>query len=228
MKKSLIILMVLSISGILSIRTSLAGDNDFNGIIVYNITYSGSKVTPQMESMMPKTVKIKIKGEKSRTEMNMGMGSTNVIFDGATQTSITLMDMMGQKLAMKMTAVELEEELKDAPEVEVENTSETKEIAGYTCKKAIVKVHEKNSDKVTEQIVYYTDKLGPGYSNMDNPLFKSIDGVMLEYSMEDKGISMQFTAISVEKKKIADSEFEIPEDYKVVTKSEFQNMFGGY
>jgi hypothetical protein len=63
---------------------------------------------------------------------------------------------------------------------------------------------------------------------MNNPFFQSIEGVMLEYSMKENNINMQFSAVSVEKKKISDDEFEIPEGYKVMTKSEFQNMFGGY
>jgi GLPGLI family protein len=228
MKKTILIVLVVFISGIFVSGASYAGDKDFNGIIVYNITYEGTELDAQAQAMMPKTMKVKIKGEMSRTEISMGMGSTNVIFNGETRTSVTLMDMMGQKLAMKMTETELEEELKEGPKVEVEHSDETKEIAGYVCKKSVLKVHDKNSDKITEHVIYYTEELGKGYTNMNNPYFQSINGVMLEYSMKENNINMQFSAVSVEKKKISDDEFIIPEDYKVMSMSEFKNMFGGY
>ena len=134
------------------------------------------------------------------------------------------MDMMGQKFAMTMSTEEIEAQNADVPDVDVEVTNETKEIAGYTCKKAIVKT---KGDNPGEHIVYFTDELGSGTMNYNNPMFKDIDGVMLEYSSADEGMKMMFSAIKVEKKKVSDKDFEIPEGYKVMTMDEFSNMFGG-
>jgi hypothetical protein len=58
-------------------------------------------------------------------------------------------------------------------------------------------------------------------------LYKDIPGTMLEYSMNEKGMIMQLTAISVEKEKISDTEFETPEGFKEVTQDEIKSMFGG-
>jgi GLPGLI family protein len=206
---------------------SFAGGKEFTGTIVYNVTYPDSKMDAQTLAMMPKTLKIKIKGNMSRTEMNMGMGTTVVIFDSEARSGVTLMDFMGQKFAMKMSTEELEKEMKETPQATVVNTSETKEIAGYTCKKAIVTMKEKGSETETELVVFYTDELASAKMNELNPLYKDIPGTMLEYSMNEKGMNMFLTAISVEKEKIADSEFETPEGYKVVTQDELQGMFGG-
>ena len=60
-----------------------------------------------------------------------------------------------------------------------------------------------------------------------NPLYKDIPGTMLEYAMNEKGMNMLLTAISVEKEKISDTEFETPEGYKEVTQAELKSMFGG-
>ena len=203
-----------------------AGDKDFQGIIIYNISYENSDIDPQMMAMMPKTMKMKIKGDKSRTEISMGMGSTSVIFNGTAKEGFTLMDMMGQKLAFTMTSDDIEKELSEGPDMEIDVTGETKEIAGIVCKKVIVKIHEEG-EKEMKYIVFFTEELGSGMLNYNNPMFKDIDGVMLEYSMNENNMSMTFTAISVDKKKISDDEFDMPDDYKVMTKSEFENMFGG-
>lgn len=227
MKKTAKILTALVITLVLLTGNSFAGGKEFTGTIVYNITYPDSKMDAQTLAMMPKTLKIKIKGNMSRTEMNMGMGTTVVIFNSETKAGVTLMDFMGQKFAMKMTPEELAKEMNETPETTVVTTTETKEIAGYTCKKAIVKMKEKGSDTEIEMVVYYSEDLSTGKSNELNPIYKDIPGTMLEYSMNENGMNMFLTAISVEKEKIADSEFETPEGFKEVTKEDLKGMFGG-
>jgi len=138
------------------------------------------------------------------------------------------MDIMGQKYAMSMTTEELEKDIEDGPDVDIEVTDETKEIAGYNCKKAVVKLKDKGADDDAELIVFFTDELGSGMLNYNNPTFKDIEGVMLEYSIKENDMDMTFTAISVTKKKVSDHEFVIPEDYNVMTMSEFESMFGGH
>lgn len=228
MKKFEAIFVLIAISLLITSFQSYAGDKEFSGTIVYNITYPEGSVDPQMAAMMPKTMKIKIRDVNSRMEMNMGMGSTITLFNSETKTGATLMDMMGQKMAMKITPEDIEKEIAENPQIAVVNVDETKEIAGYECKKAIIKIKEKDSDKETELVVYYTDELGSGGLNYNNPMFKDIQGVMLEYTVKESRIEMTFTAISVEKGKIAESEFEIPEGYNLMTQEEFKSMFGGH
>ena len=226
--KVLFITGVLVVSLMINSAMAQSGDKDFSGIIVYNITYSDDDMDPQMMAMMPKTMKMKIKGEKSRTEISLGMGTTIAVFNGEDKSGFTLMDMMGQKYAMTMTADELEKEIEEGPEEEVIVTDETKEIAGYKCKKAVVKLNDKDLKDDMEMIVYFTEELGSGMLNYNNPMFKDVAGVMMEYTIKENNMNMTFTAISVTKKKIPDDEFEIPEGYNIMTKSEFQSMFGGH
>lgn len=196
---------------------------EFKGVITFKITVEGSGVTDEMKNMMPKSMIMTIKGNKSRSEMAMSMGKTISISDGDAKTAITLMDMMGQKFAIQSNYDEIMKEIADSPEAKVEITSETKEIAGYLCKKAIVTIEEEDQ----EIIVYFTEELGTGAMNFDNPQFKDINGVMLEFEMPGEEFSMHFVATSVEKKNVEDSEFTIPDGYQVKTKEELKSMFGG-
>jgi len=201
----------------------IASAKEFKGVITFKVTISGSGVTDEMKSMMPKTMVMTVKGNKTRSEMVMSMGKTVSISDGDSKTTITLMDMMGQKLAIKATSEEILEEIGKSPKPSVNVTGETKDILGYTCKKAIITFEGEE----TEIIVYYTDELGSAAMNFDNPQFKDIDGMMLEFEIPNEQFSMQFTATSIEKKNVEDSEFTIPEGYQVKTKEEMQGMFGG-
>jgi GLPGLI family protein len=196
---------------------------EFKGVVTFKITVEGSGVTEEMKNMMPKTMTMMIKGNKSRTEMVMSMGKTISISDGDTKTTITLMDMMGQKIAIKSTTVEIMAEIAKSPDVKVDVTSETKDILGYVCKKAVIT----NPENDTEIYVYFTEELGTKELNFDNPQFKDINGLMLEFEIPSEMFTMKFTAVSVEKKTVEDSEFTIPEGYQIKTKEEMQGMFGG-
>ena len=227
MKRTIKTMLILLVSFVVYSGEAKAGGDDFNGIIVYNISFGDTEMDPQMAAMMPKTMKMKIRGESSRMEMSMGMGSTIVVYNGEDKSGFTLMDMMGQKYAMKLTPEELEEEVEEAPDMDVEVTGETKEIAGYNCKKAIVKSNESGAEDM-EMVVYFTDELGSGMLNYNNPFFKDVQGVMMEYTMQENDMNMTFTAISVTKKKVGDEEFVIPEGYNKMSMSDFENMFGGH
>jgi GLPGLI family protein len=199
-----------------------AFSKDFKGVVTYKVTVTGSQVTDEVKAMMPKTMVLTIKGNKSRSEMVMGMGKTVAISNAETKESIALIDMMGQKIAVKSTPEEIQEEINGSPKITVETTAETKDILGYTCNKAIIK-----SDEGTQIIVYYTKALGTGATYFDDPQFKDISGLMLEFEIPSEGMSMKFTAITVESKSVEDSEFNIPEGYQIKTKEEMKGMFGG-
>ncbi|MCF8379112.1 MAG: DUF4412 domain-containing protein [Bacteroidales bacterium] len=208
--------------------TSYAGGKGFSGVITYKITFDNPDLDAQTLAMMPKTLTVKIKGDKLRTEISFGMGKTVVIYNGEENNGATLMDIMGQKYAIKMTTEEIDKELAEAPKVEVVLESETKDIAGYSCKKALVKPIDKSKADNPDIVVYYSDDLGSGQLNKINPMYKDIDGVLMEYIMEENNMKMKFEALKVEKKKLGDDEFEIPEGYNIVTESEFETMFGGF
>jgi len=133
--------------------------------------------------------------------------------------------MMGQKYAIKQTSADIEKELANEAKPTVELTSETKVIAGYTCKKAVITV---NNDGVKSTFeAYYTNELGGKMANFDNPLYKDIDGILLEFLINTSEVNMKFTATSVEKKNLPGKDFEIPSDYTLTTQEELKSKFGG-
>jgi len=75
--------------------------------------------------------------------------------------------------------------------------------------------------------VYFTSEMGSKLANFDKPWYKDIDGVLLEFLMINRDITMKFTATSIEKKNLAAKDFEIPSDYTITTLDELKNKFGG-
>ena len=74
--------------------------------------------------------------------MQMSGMNTITITDYTEKSSVSLINMMGQKYAIKQTTAEIEKENTAAGTTTVELSDETKVIAGYTCKKAVVTVND--------------------------------------------------------------------------------------
>lgn len=223
MKKFLSFMMVAAI--ILGISSS-AMSKDFKGIITYKISFPGMEIDPSMAAMMPKLATLTIKDLMAKFEINMGaMGSQAQIINGADKTVTSLINMMGQKIYYTETEEEINGDLEENENVSIDIKDETKEIAGYTCKKAVVTVNNDGEEMLFN--LYFTDEIGSSALNMDNPYFKDVPGAMLEFEIEAGGGTMKMEATSVTKKNVSDDEFEIPEGFVEKTPEEIEQMFGG-
>jgi len=196
----------------------------FTGTISFNIAFEGRELEPSEKAQMPTEIKTYYgKDNMIRTDQITAMGSVSTISNTKTNESTVLFDMMGQKMAVKSTKKEYDESIKDL-KYDVTFTDETKIILGYKCKKATVK--DKDGK---EMIVYYTEDLNVKNPNANNPAFKEIKGIALEYTQAtaDEELTLHLTAKEVKKGKIKKSMFTIPSGYKTITKEEFKSMIGG-
>lgn len=204
--------------------SSFAFAQDFKGTIEYEIEYQD--LVEEMkahEAMLPKWMKIEIDGKQSRLTQPGAMGGepTLVLTDKKSGESIILMDIMGQKLAIKSAIEENEkedEEIEEMTDIEYMD-NETKEIEGYTCKKAVI-----NTADGGEATIYYTEDL-PNIDVSDQA--KGIKGFPMEMTV----VTDMFTTItrvkSIDEGKVEKIKMVVPEGYELKTKEEFKQMFGG-
>ena len=191
----------------------------FEGTISFAVSFEG-QVDAATRAQMPTGMKMSYKGVKTRMEL-ISMASQVIVSNSETKESLILIDAMGQKFAIKTTKEDTEKALAEAPKPTITILEETKQIAGYNCKKAEVTDKEGNVS-----VVYFTEDIDYPNSNRNNE-FSEIKGVMLEYTTKQGEITIKFTAKEVIKEKIKDASFEVPADYKVLTKEEVKAMFGG-
>ncbi|MGB4775401.1 MAG: GLPGLI family protein [Daejeonella sp.] len=92
---------------------------------------------------------------------------------------------------------------------EVKNTDETKKIAGFNCKKAIIIANN------VENVIWYTTEL-PFNASPVPALWT--EGVVL--GVENK--RMKYYANAIEYVKVKDSEFILPKKAKLITQEEYQ------
>lgn len=186
---------------------------DFEGKINFNISYEN--LTEEMkayESMLPKEMNFVVKNDKSKMTQPNAMGETIVIIDQSTKKTTVLVDMMGKKIAL----VKQMPENTGNDDQEISYMEGTKEIAGYTTKKAII------SDSLgNKSTIWYTEEIPSLDLNIGMAKLK---GFPLEYEIDQNGLNSRITAVKVSKEEIADAEFEIPAGYKEMNQEEFQQM----
>lgn len=194
---------------------------DFEGKVTYSISVDNPNMPPQAKAMIEGSeVIVYIKGTKSRADVNMGFQNTTTITDTKANTSVMLMEVMGNKYKIKPDDKKDTEKKSD---VSVKYLDDTKEIAGYKCKKAEITFKDNTETKQTTTI-YYTEEISNhmGYDSR-NSQFKDIKGMPLEYEIQaQNGMKMKMSAKSVNKESVPENKFDIPSDYKETTMEQVQ------
>lgn len=223
MKK--IILSVLSILLVLHLNSASAQEKIKEGKIIFEISINNAEeMNDQVLAMMPKEMTVYFKDDHSRGEMDMMGGQVVTITDGKAGETISCMDLMGKKQAIKTTREDAEKEKEKMGDYEVKVTDDTKDIAGYKCKKALVTYKDKPDAAPLE--VWFTNEIEA--SNSQKYAWKGIDGFMMEFSVEQRGMGMKFSCTEVKKQKVDDDMFKIPEGYTVMTQEEMMKQYGGH
>jgi len=187
------------------------GQSKFEGKISYTITYDQIPEAIKMyESMLPKTSAIYVKGENTRLEQSMALGSEQVVISNGKQNKVTvLINMLGQKYYMESSGDD------GTAKSNIEILDETKEIAGYKCKLAEITT-ENQDDPI---LVYFT-----GDINATSNQFQDLNGFPLEYEIVNDGMRMTMTAIKVSEEKVDKNLFVIPEGYQLMTEDMIKSM----
>jgi GLPGLI family protein len=201
------------------------------GSVTYTMKIEG--LPPEQAAMMgDMETKVTFKNDRVLTDVSSMMGSQ--VFYTDAKGMLMLIDQMGNKIAVKQTKEEMDKaaakEKDKQADPKIEYTAETKMIAGYECKKAIVTTTKK--DKTEEKVdVWYCEKF-------DNPnkegkgrgqaIMKGLKGMAFEYSGGNGGMKFKMVAKEVSMEPVADSKFELStEGYKMMTMDEVKAMQGG-
>lgn len=198
------------------------------GQVSYDIIVSSDdpQTSAYVDQMEGSVLELYFDNNNIRSDMYLGeiMTTTNISHKGA-DTTLTLLDGMMGKIAMKTTEEDMDDEQRLAmTERRIDLVEGTKQIMGYTCKKALITGADDN-----ESVVWYTDEIVPSYRE-GTYLFEEIPGVLL--SMESQWGKMNMTMVAFEyKKKIkkADKLFslEVPKGYTLRSVEEMKAMRQG-
>ncbi len=196
------------------------------GTIVYEISYLDDEEDNPLISLLPKEMTIKFKNNSSISYIEGFFGTFKLVYltDYKTATNSTILKVMDKKYIYSVDTAQLPAGYAEMENIELQKTEQRIEILGYDCKVAKF-VCPAISDQ--ELYVYYTDEIAIKSPNTNNP-FRELDGVLMGFQVKLTGINMKFIAKEVIEEKIEDTEFELPEGYKQVSKKELEDILQSF
>ena len=186
------------------------------GTIIYEISLqSRNKEIKIDEGFAGATSTRYLKGGLSRTDMKTTLGTETTIYNSKTGNAAILKEYSGQKLMILLTKGNFEG-------LVFENSSETKVIGGYHCKKAIAKLKDGSSLSV-----YYTPDLVAINKEYDRA-FSNLPGFPLEYELETTRLFFKYKLSSIDFNTVSALKFEYPKTgFRVMTYEETKKGNGG-
>lgn len=198
------------------------------GAITYTVAFDSPDMNPMMKQMLDGSkLIIRFKGQAIRTEFDMAMASTTTVVDNAQNKGIMLMNAMGNNIAVVMNEEDLKQQNRNPEDVNITYLDQTKEIAGYTCQKAVmdVKGQEGQSGQLT---LYYTEEIRPENMNTQYTV-EGMKGFPLEFEVNMQGTKVLMAAQEVTAGSQDASLFTtaVPEGYREMSMDDLQRMQGG-
>ncbi len=224
MKKFFSLSMVVILSVVL--LTSLTSrkkksSKQFRGTVTYSISYESNTLSDVQLAKLPTTTKVKMYDGMSSFDIVSGPVIQSFIINPTTDKYIIMVEYGLKKAAIVKKYSDMTNDSLEKYTTQIDYSADTKIIAGYTCKKAVVTFTPKEGVEGEERMfsVFYSDELGSAKDNFDGP-YKGIPGLLLEsYDVKPELIT-KMVATEVKKGKVKDLDFLMPSDYKEFTDGE--------
>ncbi len=210
--KSFIVLACLLIS--FTLYSQEEEKEEFEGRIEYELFYENvSEEVAKYSSFLPKSMTIEVEGTFSRIIMgNQEVMNNVVITDSESNTTLTLSEQMGKKIALID-----KKEKSEAKELKITYFDESKEIAGYKCFKATTVVEGSN---VT---YYYTEELPSIKTNY----VSNLKGYPMEITIETSKFTTIQRVKSISFEDVEEISLDIPEGYNPITPQQMNKSLNG-
>lgn len=212
-----------------SIFTSINAQNLSSGMIVQELTdikADDPAIKMQMDMMKGSTNTVYFNNNKVLTEVDMmgGMMKMKTLTNTSDKSGYLLFDlgMLGLKNKVNISAEDVQKSEDNMDGVTVTyDKSDTKEILGYKCHKAIISSPEMQGAEIT---VYVTEEISITADIIQGISGDKINGFPLEYSIGAPGMQMVYSTVEI-KDKVDASVFNINTDgYEEMTMEEFQKQ----
>ncbi len=185
------------------------------GTIIYELEYLTDIDKNPIVSFLPNTMEYSYKKHISMQKIEGWGGIFKIvgIVDNQTDSITGLVKIIGKK--MKCTCpIDVNRQNFSSNKhgkVSIKEVEGEKKIAGYTCKKAIAKIHSQEVE------LYYTDEIDIENGNWNTP-YKNVKGLLMEYKIKMFDINILVRAKSVSHEPVNLDDFLVPPNYENTSK----------
>ena len=181
-----------------------SADAGFEGVVTFTVSVDGASNPQAAQMMKNSTMTMYFKAGKSKVVMDMGMMKTTSFADKGADSVTSLMDMGTNKYISKYPN---KSKNGDANAPKITYLNDTKTIAGYNCKHAQV-----TGKDGTPADVWYTTDIASSYAGREGE-YSGLKGFPLQFGATSHGMTITYTAQSVNKQSLSDDTFTIPSGY---------------
>lgn len=176
-----------------SCRNNDASSGIKSGRIDYQITYLNDDLDKKTLNVLPSKMKLSFNERQASNNIEgfMGMYRLNAFTDFQTRKCSTMLKVFDKHYWFRGSRDELMCCFDSMEDMEITDTDETKIIAGFECRKAIVNLPTKNESFE----IYYTNQINLRHPNVTNP-YRKVKGVLMEFELRLMHLNMRFAAES--------------------------------
>jgi len=195
------------------------------GEIEFEIEYLDNERENPLISLLPRKMITAFKNNNSHSLIEGFFGTFKLVYISNYQKgkNVTLFQILDKKYMYHADTSASPFGYQTDTDLKLVHTDKIKNIAGYECENAMA-IFPDLKDTIQ---LYFTHELGIKNPNSNNP-YKSIDGVLLAFSVKLLGINMKFRAKKIKAGKVDSEKFNIPDGYKKVSKSEMEKIMNEY
>lgn len=217
---------VISLFSFLLILAALSGCKESSlrsfdeGEIHYNIIFHDrNAVLP--DELMPSSMIVLFKDDKTLMDISSPVGNNGVFIvnEPGENQSRTFLRVLGMKYFYQGTADEIPPGIDPMKSMTVELTNQVSSILDLKCKKAIIRIPEKDFS----YDIWYTDELEVSSPNDSTP-FKEIDGVLMNFFFLMGDIMVEFKVDGIYERPVPDKVFEKGDDFRRIDRSSMDEL----
>jgi hypothetical protein len=191
MNKPLAVIFLSTAVILTSCHKNQSGPAITSGKIDYKITYLNTDLDKKTRNILPTKMKLIFNQKEAANQIDgfMGMYKLNAFTDFNTRKCSTILKVFDKHYLFKGGREEQMCCFNTMEDMVIHETSETKMIAGFNCKKAII-TFPSSDDTI---LIYYTDEIKLKHPNVTNP-YQKVKGVLMEFELTLLYLKMRFEA----------------------------------
>jgi len=197
------------------------------GVLIYKITYLQKEKQNSLIALLPRTIKIKFKENKTVAIVEGFWGTFQLKFISIPKKkqSYTVLKILDKKYYSVNDINDINAGYSDFKISKIEKyPNDTTRFAGLLSQKALMYCDQMNDSAIT---IYYTNDLKIKHPNSNTP-YNNLNSVLTKFQTKVAGIDMIFELIELKKEKISDKEFIIPKNYKRISKKDLNSILQSF
>jgi GLPGLI family protein len=221
MRKTLVVISIAVLILSASCKNTDRQSKITSGRIDYKITYLNTDLDKKTMNILPSRMKLIFNEKQAANNIEgfMGIYKLNAVTNFHTHRCSTILKVLDKYYLFNGDRDEQMCCFDTMEGMEVQETNETKNIAGFNCKKSIIRLPATNETFD----IYYTDEIELKHPNSTNP-YTNVKGVLMEFELNLLYLKMRFVAEKYQTLSSEDFKNNLPENSKRVNRDQMTQI----